>query len=493
MPSIPHGLDHVKVSSPHTCSEFGADTESIMNSAFETLRASLRRALANARFDLGRVERPGKTSYANRQGEVVGPDQLREMLTGSAPDNANVKQAQAARVCMSDWLESDLKSSFRHALERHYDRNSDRVGYAFSMGAGDSYPATWPSGICTEAEVSSVEQFSATMTKLAAVLGVDAVVDLLAAWTRGEPIAYRTCVVIGLTLDKPIEPTRGIRVTPLPLTTAELPSGLPTMTEQRRSAYLGHSILSVDTLATPALFRPVSDNRSPVRGKLPNNFDVDLICQALSLECDVCVGTGVGWNDYSDLSPLIGGRSAWGIGEGLGRPAGWLSSTSSEELTTIQPLDGSVQNPSEDAIKHLLKQLKGADDRTRVAVDRWKKSRLRGATLTNRFIDLRIALESLFLPQTPDQQLRFRLATNGAWLVGRDYADRRKAWHILGDAYNEASKAVHHGKVKPNDDTEKLLANAQVICRRGIRHVLRDGPVSDWNGLILGASCEKPA
>lgn len=479
-------LDGVQAKISSLTSEIQADTESTMNSAFETLRASLGRALAEARFDLGRVN-SGATSYGDHQGKVVGPERLREILTGSAAGDANARQAQSARVRLSDRLESDLRSSLRHALEGHYDPGSDRVGHAFAMGAGDSHATTWPSGICTEAEVSSVEQFSATMTKLAAVLGVDAVIDLLAAWTQGEPLAYRTCVVIGLTLDKPIEPTRGVRVTPLPLTTAELPSGLPTMTERGGSAYLGHSVLSVDTLATPALFRPVSDNRSPVRGKLINNFDVDLICQALSLECDVCVGTGVGWNDYSDLSPLIGGRSTWRFGEELGRPAGSLSFTSDPSVTTIQLPDGSVQDPSEDAIKHLLKQLKGAEDRTRVAVDRWKKSRRRDATLTNRFIDLRIALESLFLPQPPDQQLRFRLATNGAWLVGRDGADRRKAWHTLGNAYIEASKAVHRGTVKQNDDTEKLLANAQTICRRGIRRVLRDGPVRDWNGLILDA------
>ena len=467
-----------------------------MNSAFETLTASLRTAVAEARFDLGRVERSGGTSYANRQGEVVGPEQLLEMLAGAATRDPDALQARSARVYLCDRLESDLSSGFRHALERYHDPGSDCVGHAFPMGAGRGYTAMWPSGVCTEAEVSSVEKFSAAMTKLAAVLGVDAVIDLLSGWTQGEPLAYRTCVVIGLTLDSPIKPTRGIRVTPLPLTTKELPSGLPSMTDQRRSVYLGHAVLSVDTLATPALFRPVSDNdRNPVRGRLINNLDVDLVCQALALECDVCVGTGLRWKDYSDLNPLIVGRSTWGIDERLGRPAGWLSSSSdpSRKLTTIQLRDGSVRNPSEDAIKHLLKLLRSADDRTRVAVDRWKKSKLPHATLTDRFIDLRIALESLFLPQTPDQQLKFRLATNGAWLVGRDGADRRKAWRVLGDAYTQASNAVHRGKVKQNADTEELLADAQMICRRGIRRVLRDGPVKDWNGLILDAPRENPA
>ena len=111
------------------------------------------------------------------------------------------------RVCVPDRLESDLASSFRHALARHCDPGSYSVGHAFPTG-GDrgGYFKAWPSGVYTHAEVSSIDRFSATMTKWAAVLGVDAVTDLLAAWTRGEPLAYRTCAVIGLTLDQPIRP-----------------------------------------------------------------------------------------------------------------------------------------------------------------------------------------------------------------------------------------------------------------------------------------------
>ena len=136
--------------------------------------------------------------------------------------------------------------------------------------------------------------------------------------------------------------------------------------------------------------------------------------------------------------------------------------------------------------------LKSADARTRVAVTRWKKSMKRRASLTDGFIELRIALESLFLPQTPDQQLKFRLATNGAWLVGDNGADRRKVWHILRDAYDAASKAVHHGKVKQNGENKELLANAQMVCRKGILRVLRDRPVTDWDGLILDAPTQSP-
>ena len=469
-----------------------------MTSAFETLRVSLRRVLAEAKFDLGRVtsEHPGgrTTSYANRPGEVVGPERLRKILAGANSGDQEAQQARSARVCVQDRLESDLASNFRHALAHHHDPSSDCVGHAFPTG-GDhgGYFKAWPSGVYTHAEVSSIDRFSATMTKWAAVLGVDAVTDLLAAWTRGEPLAYRTCAVIGLTLDQPIRPIEGVRITPLPLSTAELPSGLPTRNDIRRSTYLGHAVLSVKTLVRPALFRPVSKYHT-VRGKLPRGLSFDLICQALSLECDACIDSGVGWNDYGNLSVLTSDRTTWGSLQRLDQPVGQCSlrTSPSKGLTTIELREGAVHNPSEDSIDDLLKALESADPRTRVAVTRWKESMKRRASLTDGFIDLRIAFESLFLPQPPDQQLKFRLAANGAWVVGRDGADRRKAWHILRDAYDAASKAVHHGKVKQNGDNQELLANAQMVCRRGILRVLRDGPVSDWDGLVLDAPTESP-
>ena len=469
-----------------------------MTSAFETLRMSFRRVVAEARFDLGCVtsEYPGgrTTSYAHRQGEVIGPQRLREIYAGAGWDDQEAHRVRSARVCVPNRLESDLADSFRHALVHHHDPGSDCVGHAFPMGSDRSGSSkAWPSGVYTHSHVSSIGRFSATMTKWAAVLGVDIVTDLIASWTRGEPLSYRTCAVVGLTLQQPIQPTKGIRITPLPLSTAELPSGLPKRNDIRLSAYLGHAVLSVDTFATPALFRPVSNyNQHIVRGKLPQDLCFDLISQALSLELDASIDTGVGWNDYGDLNVLTSDRTTWGSLQQLGQP--WRSSNTSPSkgLTTIQLREGAVQTPSEDVIKDHLIALKSADARTRVAVTRWKKSMKRHASLTDGFIELRIALESLFLSQTPDKQLSLRLATNGAWLVGENGEDRREAWHILRKAYATASKAVHHGKVKQNGYNKDLLANAQMVCRKGILRVLRDGPITDWDGLILDAPIQCP-
>lgn len=107
----------------------------------------------------------------------------------------------------------------------------------------------------------------------------------------------------------------------------------------------------------------------------------------------------------------------------------------------------------------------------------------------DRFIDLRIALESLFLSQQPDQELKFRLAVSGAWFVGEDAADRRRVWDTLRSAYDLSSTAVHGGelnkKKNKKHDSTQVLADAMAVCRRGILRVLREGPITDWTDLIL--------
>ncbi len=96
---------------------------------------------------------------------------------------------------------------------------------------------------------------------------------------------------------------------------------------------------------------------------------------------------------------------------------------------------------------------------------KWQKTILAGALIGS--LDLRIALESLFLPEKPQQELKFRLAASGAWLVGEDPADRRRVWDSLRNAYDLASAAVHQGDVKMRGSAT-VLAEALAVCRRGL-------------------------
>ena len=131
----------------------------------------------------------------------------------------------------------------------------------------------------------------------------------------------------------------------------------------------------------------------------------------------------------------------------------------------------------------------GGTQKLEVPVTRWIKSKS-DQLLTDRFIDLRIALESLYLKDFLNeysQEMRFRLSLFGAWHLGSNVEDRRSIRKKLRDAYDAASGAVHSGVVEDTTENRELLADAQELCRRGIMKLLREGQSPDWGDLILGA------
>lgn len=343
----------------------------------------------------------------------------------------------------------------------------------------------------THAQFSSVEKFADSLVRGAAVAGSERVAGLVAGWVDGAPVAYRSCIVVPITIARAMSPVAGVDVLPLALSTADLPAGLPARQGKSRADYLGQSLVSVDTEMTPALFRPEtpSPDGQAVRAALTPEVTLETIREALSLEANVFVDHGLAWDDYGDFCALA---NQGGLGRGtLGYLRHRKGQTTSMDtgVSTVEISDDDIRELSEESVGRLLRKLKHADTRTRVAVSRWKmaKNGMRG--LEDRLIDLRIALEALFLPAQPDQELKFRLAVSGAWFVGEDAADRRGVWDTLRSAYDLSSNAVHGGDVKKkkkkDKSSAKVLADGLTVCRKGILRVLCDGPITDWTELIL--------
>jgi len=113
--------------------------------------------------------------------------------------------------------------------------------------------------------------------------------------------------------------------------------------------------------------------------------------------------------------------------------------------------------------------------------------------LVDRFTDLRVALESLYLQNIGNEtyrgEMRFRLSLTGAWHLGADLQERKKVRRNLLKAYDAASKAVHGGNLDYVGN-QKLLSTAQDLCRHGILKLLREGSPNDWTDLILGIENE---
>ena len=111
----------------------------------------------------------------------------------------------------------------------------------------------------------------------------------------------------------------------------------------------------------------------------------------------------------------------------------------------------------------------------------------RSADIVDQFIELRVALESLYLPGGRDG-LRFQVSNHGAWHLGGDFCERCEIQKTLRDAYDVASGAVHADRVATVEKHRDLLLAAQNLCRRGILKRLDEDREPRWNELILGGT-----
>jgi len=462
----------------------------ILTSAIEPLRASLHAALAEASFDMGRTTESNgftTTNYSGHSDETIEPAMLRDLLEEARWGDEAPSKAKSARLVMPEELGTRLADSLRDLLGTYVDPATDSVGHAMPIGGGrDRATVASRNGLFTHATISSLEELSRELTKQAAVLGVDHVTELLAGWVNGEPLRYHTCRVAPLTLDHALNPAPGVEIVPLPLSSDALQAGLPSGASINAEAYLGQSIVKLESVAEPVLFHPDVDHLSRVvTAELSCDFDFDAIWEVLSLACNAHVSRGLGWNDYGGLFVIPHNEYA-------AKPShlrGSLRWTRSVEtgVTTLHLDDGAARILSQTEIGDLLSAL-NTNPRTRLAAARWRKSMSPLADMTDRFIDLRIALEALLLPDGTNQQLSYTVGIRGAWLVGGGPAGRRQTWLTLRSAYATASNLVHGSSVKRKEaDVRLLLKEAQELCRRGILRVLDEGQVTDWDGLILDA------
>ena len=98
---------------------------------------------------------------------------------------------------------------------------------------------------------------------------------------------------------------------------------------------------------------------------------------------------------------------------------------------------------------------------------------------------MRIALEAMLANDDNEKsQIRYRLSTRAAWLLGSTPDERLGHRKTFRWAYDRTSKAVHEGQLDDDDISllNSVAANAQDILRKYIR----DKKLPDWEKLELG-------
>jgi len=104
-------------------------------------------------------------------------------------------------------------------------------------------------------------------------------------------------------------------------------------------------------------------------------------------------------------------------------------------------------------------------------------------------IDLGIALESLLLHDLKEHtELSYRISLRGAWLIGKDVADRAEIQKVLRDLYALRSGAVHSGFIESTPKNTATLRRGAQICQSLVRRVIELKCKVDWQRAVLGAT-----
>lgn len=408
--------------------------------------------------------------------------QMRSLHTSRDPTGQRL--VRSARAVIPETLLGVLVKRLGRELQAYIEPETQRIGTGLVALMGGWQDLAEP----------TVTEFARTLVRAAAILGSARAVEILCGWLADEPYRYRTKVLLaGVRCEKPLALEEGVRVTQLPEGgyAADLAPHLPhslTPYETDVFRFMSRTVLSIDGTAAPALYRPTRvHGDEPERnlrevwagGKIPclatNNWR-ERLTEALSLASDHCVRWTHDWLDSGDLA-------AFNIFDGSSHTASADESLRDDAVLLRQEHLEAARDI--DVQRHARARSPKAVD---MAIKRWINSKRPSATLADRYIDIRIALEVLYLPRSRGE-LRFRLALMGAWHLGADFEERRRYYDLLKESYDIGSTAVHTGDVKDTSASRDTLAAAQRACRKGIlkRLAETEEPSRDAVDVALGA------
>ena len=376
------------------------------------LKERLDLILMSSVFDIGHASsRQGKPSrtYASRPEELVSVDHLHEMLADVGLSERGADAAKAALLRCPDDLLSQLVDCLRGVLVDYIDAERDLIGHSFpavsNHGSTETHRLLSREMMAVSC-ITPLEVFARALMKGAALVGSDKIESLVAGWLKGHSIRYRTCAILnGVTINESLRPVPGVELVALPWSTDKLPSYLPSLSSIPSRDYLGRVVVAIDSQASPALFCPIADSwQNPVEPALGSVVGSEAVCQALSLESNGIVDIGFYWHDYMELADAFPPPET---SIRYGRPGGLeshlqvgrsLSTDFNTGVVTLSVEDRLVLNPSPSELAATLGSLARPNfNAVRTATSRWMKSKYSHDGLVDQFVDIRMALETLYL------------------------------------------------------------------------------------------------
>ena len=431
-----------------------------MRELTELLEATLR----ETRFDAGPY---GSFTGLEMRAIQTQGNRSRQLIAGNA--KAVIPEARLAQ----------LAERLADELQDYVESESQRVGTGLISLMGGALDQAEP----------TITEFARTLVDAASILGPVRAVEILQGWTAGEPYRFRMNMILtGVRCDRPLVLEEGVRVMQLPRSSDDLATHLPSNLVSggfHSREFLGRAVLVIDGTAGPALYRPDPEpgdrpmrrlDQVWARGEFPcmtTDSWRERFTEALSLASDHCVSWTHIWRDVGDVRAF---NRHFGSHEVRDEPSrGGGVSLQLEHLEHARDID--VRRHAN------VKNRKTLD----MAISRWINSKRPHSSLADRFIELRIAFEALYLAGIRDE-LRLRLASYAAWHLGADFNERRRYFRLIRDAYDRGSAAVHAGDVDDTPDNRKLLSDAQRGCREAIlKRLAETEEPRPWDEVALGS------
>lgn len=365
----------------------------------------------------------------------------------------------------------------------------------FAKYSTNDYLGITAAQLMSEASSVSVEDFTRILVRATALLGIDQVAAILSDWFVDRPIGYRTNIIVrGIDVPSPLKLTDTVELSNVDYDTygwfPQLPSDIVRLFgDTERSSLIGTTRIVMNRYLEDRipLFKPESKeavSSLAIDDFINESFKSEVVCQAFSLTANSSIVPVVQWHDYGNLMVFNTGKLS-------------LSTFPYRHPYEWYPLNPTVAL-SESEARNAWSLVSKLDIFNTVSlglhqpIQRWVNSKRTNRPLEDRLIELRIAIESLFLDDNDNSgELSYRLALRAALRLGSDRQQRLDYFDLIKKFYGRASRAVHGGLVKDRDKSEDLLKKAQEMCRVEILNRLVEGEPPHWDDIIFGELAEK--
>ena len=333
--------------------------------------------------------------------------------------------------------------------------------------------------------IQSVRNFAWKLISASILVGTEKIANLICDWKDGIPIQYNLNAKLQnasigdkLIVEDAIEISNGTEKS----LDQEVFLHNIEMYVDYVSPYHEYPTLTIKKTLSPALFQPTKDLEFKIKC-VSKNFDeinMESLCDALSLTHNNYIQPLLVWKESEALRPLRDFN--------LFPDYDVYSEISTKKMSKI--VQKSFKEASNLFISRRENNRKSKKNTHNIAISRWIES-MRSLTFADKCINLRIALEALFIKGTENTEINFRLAIYCSWFLGKNYEARKEIFNKIREFYGLSSGIIHgekadeDKKAKYANNNGELFEFALWICQRGIVERLSSQSKPEWNDIVL--------